>query len=202
MAALLALVSNTVIECLATRLTAWKMWADSTTCLTVPSSGLPVDRPVSVYCIAPPYVEFISVSQMPSYFRPPRCLTDVDLSRLASKLIVSFVYSDDIVSRLSLGSVRDIRNAALWLCEANDNSGREGYSVVTHRTSQWKSREGSSEDMHWVSSSSLVKPHWSFLNVFSCMIFLTWKVSGDEENTRGKHADGRLVSPRSRLLGS
>ncbi|KAF8131142.1 hypothetical protein EV363DRAFT_1331611 [Boletus edulis] len=107
------------------------MWADSTTCLTVSSSGLPIDRPVSVYCIAPP------------------CLTDTDLGRLASKLIVSFVYSDDIVSRLSLGSVRDIRNAALWLCEANDNGGREGYSVVTHRTRQWKSGEGSSEDMHW-----------------------------------------------------
>ncbi|KAH0839538.1 hypothetical protein J3R83DRAFT_423 [Lanmaoa asiatica] len=114
------------------------MWADSTTCLTVPSSGLPVDRPVSVYCIAPP------------------CLTDADLSRLASKLIVSFVYSDDIVSRLSLGSVRDIRNAALWLCEANDNGGREGYSFVTHRTGQWKSGEASSEDMHWVSTSILI----------------------------------------------
>ncbi|KAG9317063.1 hypothetical protein JVU11DRAFT_1250 [Chiua virens] len=107
------------------------MWADSTSCLTVPSSGLPVDRPVSVYCIAPP------------------CLIDADLSRLASKLIVSFVYSDDVVSRLSLGSVRDIRNAALWLCEANENGGREGYSVVTHRTSQWKSGAGSPEDMHW-----------------------------------------------------
>jgi len=94
------------------------MWADSTTCLTVPSSGLPVDRPVSVYCIAPP------------------CLTDADLSRLASKLIISFINSDDIVSRLSLGSVRDIRNAALWLCEANESGGREGYSVVTHRTRQ------------------------------------------------------------------
>jgi len=107
------------------------MWADSTTCLTVASSGLPEDRPVSVYCIAPP------------------CLIDADLSRLASKLIVSFVYSDDIVSRLSLGSVRDIRNAALWLCEANDNGGREGYSVVTHRTRKWKSGEESPDDMQW-----------------------------------------------------
>jgi hypothetical protein len=84
-----------------------------------------------------------------------RCLVDADLSRLASKLIVSFINSDDIVSRLSLGSVRDIRNAALWLCEANESGGREGYSVVTHRTSQWKSGEGTTEDMHWVSTSSL-----------------------------------------------
>ncbi|KIJ70631.1 hypothetical protein HYDPIDRAFT_105377 [Hydnomerulius pinastri MD-312] len=107
------------------------MWADPTTCLTVPSSGLPVDRSVSVYCIAPP------------------CLTDASLSQLASKLIVSFVYSDDIVSRLSLGSVRDIRNAALWLCDANQQGGGEGYSVVTHRTRQWKGGKGSPEDLQW-----------------------------------------------------
>ncbi|KAF9242949.1 hypothetical protein BU15DRAFT_60231 [Melanogaster broomeanus] len=93
------------------------MWADPITCLTIPSSGLPVDRSVSVYCIAPP------------------CLADAALSRLASKL--------------SLGSVRDIRNAALWLCDANGRDGGEGYSVVTHRTRQWKSGNGSAEDVQW-----------------------------------------------------
>lgn len=119
-----------------------------------------------------------------------RCLLDADLSRLASKLIVSFVYSDDIVSRLSLGSVLDIRNAALWLCEANDKGGREGYSVVTHRTRQWRSGEGSSEDMQWVSTSSLYVS-LKFLNIyFLCMGPLIWKVFGDQENTGGKHADG------------
>ena len=30
------------------------MWADPETCLTVPSSGLPVGRQVQVYCFAPP----------------------------------------------------------------------------------------------------------------------------------------------------
>ncbi|KIJ19785.1 hypothetical protein PAXINDRAFT_160496 [Paxillus involutus ATCC 200175] len=108
------------------------MWADPTTCLTVPSSGLPVDRSVSVYCIAPP------------------CLTDAALSNLALNLIVSFVHSDDIVSRLSLGSVRDIRNSALWLCDANDRGGGEGYSVVTQKTRQWKSGNGSPEDLQWL----------------------------------------------------
>ncbi|KAH7888135.1 hypothetical protein F5I97DRAFT_1828981 [Phlebopus sp. FC_14] len=106
------------------------MWADPATCLTVPSSGLPVDRPVSVYCIAPP------------------CLTDAALSRLASNLVVSFVHSDDIVSRLSLGSVRDIRSAALMLCDANERDG-EGYSVVTNRTRRWKGGNGSPEDLPW-----------------------------------------------------
>lgn len=57
-------MSNIYYEMSSSYSTAMKMWADSTTCLTVPSSGLPVDRPVSVYCIAPPYVEFIDVSHV------------------------------------------------------------------------------------------------------------------------------------------
>ncbi|KAH7921707.1 alpha/beta-hydrolase [Leucogyrophana mollusca] len=108
------------------------MWADPTTCLTINSSGLPVDRPVSVYCVAPP------------------CLVDAALSRLAAKLVVSFVYSDDIVSRLSLGSIRDMRNASLWLCDANERSGgTEGYAIVTQRARQWKAGNGSSDDPEW-----------------------------------------------------
>ncbi|KAH7912444.1 hypothetical protein BJ138DRAFT_1148322 [Hygrophoropsis aurantiaca] len=108
------------------------MWADPTTCLTVNSSGLPVDRPVAVYCVAPP------------------CLVDAELSRLAAKLVVSFVYSNDIVSRISLGSIRDMRNASLWLCDANEKSGgKEGYVSVTQRARQWKSGHGSPNDPEW-----------------------------------------------------
>ncbi len=51
---------------------------------------------------------------------PFRCITDTSLSKLANKLVVSFVYSHDVVTRLSLGSVRDLRNAAMWLCEAEN----------------------------------------------------------------------------------
>jgi len=58
---------------------------------------------------------------------------------------------DDIVSRLSLGSVRDIRNAALWLCDANErNGGTEGYSVITNRIRRWKAGNGSDDDLPWV----------------------------------------------------
>lgn len=106
------------------------MWADPTTCLTVPSSGLPADCSVSVYAFAPP------------------CLTDAALSQLASNLVISFVYSDDVVCRLSLGSVRDIRNAALLLCDANER-GEEGYSVTTQRAKEWKSGTGSDDDFRW-----------------------------------------------------
>jgi sn1-specific diacylglycerol lipase len=79
---------------------------------------------------------------------------DASLGSLASKLIVSFVYSHDVVSRLSLDHVRDIRNAALWLCDANDkdagNHG-EGYTAVIKRAGRWKAGLGSADDADWVS---------------------------------------------------
>ncbi|TFK22200.1 alpha/beta-hydrolase [Coprinopsis marcescibilis] len=111
------------------------IWADPKTCLTVPSSGLAVGRRVTVYCFAPP------------------ALTDLNLSRIARKLVISFVYSHDVVSRLSLGSIRDIRNASMWLCEANDSpDGKrqgEGYAALTARARQWKAGKGSPSDPEW-----------------------------------------------------
>ena len=83
------------------------------------------------------------------------CLTDAALGALASKLIVSFVYSHDVVSRLSLDHVRDIRNAALWLCNADDKDGGngvEGYSTVIKRAGLWKAGSGSADDPEWVFS--------------------------------------------------
>lgn len=73
---------------------------------------------------------------------------DPGLSALASNLITSFIYSHDVVSRLSLGSVRDIRNAAMWLCDANDEA--EGYASVTSRARAWKAGSGSSKELDWV----------------------------------------------------
>ncbi|KAJ3738904.1 hypothetical protein DFH05DRAFT_1515723 [Lentinula detonsa] len=108
------------------------MWADPKTCLTVRSSGLPIDRKVSVYCFAPP------------------ALTDASLGKLAENLIVSFVYSHDVVSRLSLGSVRNLKNAASWLCEANESHSQDaGFNVVTARASKWKAGKGTADDPHW-----------------------------------------------------
>ncbi|KDR74509.1 hypothetical protein GALMADRAFT_250502 [Galerina marginata CBS 339.88] len=108
------------------------MWADPKTCLTVRSSGLPVGRQVQVYAFAPP------------------SLTDAALSRLSDKLVVSLVYSHDVVARLSLGSVRDLKNAAMWLCEAESNgTSDDGWSAVTARARKWKDGTGSQDDMDW-----------------------------------------------------
>ncbi|KAF7969412.1 hypothetical protein HWV62_27411 [Athelia sp. TMB] len=102
------------------------MWADPKTCRTVRSSGLPPGRKVSVYCLAPP------------------CLVDPALGALASNMITSLVYSHDVVSRLSLGSIRDIRNASMWLCAANDEEG--GSASVTQKASAWKAGQGTDAD--------------------------------------------------------
>jgi hypothetical protein len=106
-------------------------WADPRTCLTVKSSGLPVNRRVYVYCFGPP------------------ALADAALSRLTNKLIVSIVYSNDVVARLSLGSIRDLKNAAMWLCEANEAGDREGWSAITAHANRWKEGTGSKDDMDW-----------------------------------------------------
>ena len=72
-------------------------------------------------------------------------------------MIVSLVYSHDIVSRLSLGSVLDLRNAAMWLCEAEANGEKagEGWSAVIQRARRWKAGEENEEDMNWVYLFSL-----------------------------------------------
>ena len=80
-----------------------------------------------------------------------RALADAALSRLTDKLIVSLVYSHDVVSRLSLGSIRDLKNAAMWLCEANEaGDRREGWLAITARAKQWKEGTGLKDDMDWV----------------------------------------------------
>ncbi|KAH9928962.1 alpha/beta-hydrolase [Fomitopsis serialis] len=108
------------------------MWANPYTRLTHQYSGLPRRRMVSAYCLAPP------------------CLTTPALGKIAadSGLIVSFVYSTDIISRLSLGSVRDLTRCAAWLCKAEDEHG-EGYSKVTKRALRWKAGYGKEGYEEW-----------------------------------------------------
>ncbi|GJE84830.1 lipase family protein [Phanerochaete sordida] len=109
------------------------MWADPRTCLTHRASGLPTNRRVAAYCYAPP------------------CLVSAPLSRLAASagLITSFVYSHDVVSRLSLGSVRDLRRAAAWLSHAEKEGRGEGYGGVTGRALKAKTGFGKGDDPEW-----------------------------------------------------
>ena len=81
-------------------------------------------------------------------------MTSGALSKLSSGLITSFVYSHDIVARLSLASVRDLKNAAMWLCEAEaDGQGKgkaEGYNAVTERAKRVKDGTAQEGDLEWL----------------------------------------------------
>lgn len=116
----------------------YQMWATPETCLTHKASGLPVGRRVSSYCFAPPCV----VS--------PR----LSAKAAASGLIISFVYGHDIVSRLSLGSVRDLTRGAVWLCAAEnrDETRSDGYNNVTKKALKRKVGRQEEGDEEWVSS--------------------------------------------------
>lgn len=95
----------------------------------------------------------VLLSTVPQW--PISALTDAALSRLARTLITSFVYSNDVVARLSLGTIRDIRNAAFLLCEANEPGGEkqegEGYTSVTNRAKEYKAGKSKTPgEMEWV----------------------------------------------------
>ena len=107
----------------------------------------PSRRPSSVCLLFRPSVSSFHVFSWIPFLNlvSSSALTDAALSRLTNKLIVSIVYSHDVVSRLSLGSIRDLKNAAMWLCEANEaGDGREGWSAITAHAKRWK------DDMNWV----------------------------------------------------
>ncbi|KAL5637227.1 hypothetical protein ACGC1H_001018 [Rhizoctonia solani] len=102
------------------------MWADASTGLTVRRSGLPSHRRVTVYCFGPP------------------CIMSPQLSKLAKSMVTSFIYSHDIVSTLSLGSVRDMQRAAAWLCVG---SGEESCSNMLSKATRHRfGRQGEDEE--------------------------------------------------------
>ena len=63
---------------------------------------------------------------------------------------MSFVYSHDLVSRLSLGALRDMSRAAVWLCKAEAEGRPEGYTGITRRALRYNMGFGSRDDPIWV----------------------------------------------------
>ena len=55
------------------------------------------------------------------------------LSRLSASFITSFAYSHDVITRLSLGSVRDLKRATSWLCygQNNDQQGETCSNIIS-----------------------------------------------------------------------
>lgn len=73
------------------------LWANPETCLTTVASGLPPGRRLHAYCYACP------------------ATMNRELGDRCEGLITTYAYSYDLVCRLSLGSILDIRNAAAWI---------------------------------------------------------------------------------------
>jgi hypothetical protein len=100
---------------------------------------------------------------------------------------------------LSLGSVRDLRNAALWLCDAESNGkAGEGWAAVTSRAKQWKAGFGSKDDGDWVyafpSSSSRV------MGADLCLIPLI-PVHRGAQNPRSEYAHDKHVPAGTGAVG-
>ncbi|KAI8578054.1 hypothetical protein K450DRAFT_248799 [Umbelopsis ramanniana AG] len=93
----LVLVGHSLGAAIASILTL--MLASPESCTTTLQSGLPPFRPVKTYCLASP------------------CCMDIQLSERSRKLITSMVYSYDVITRLSLGSIRDLRTVVAWLTQ-------------------------------------------------------------------------------------
>jgi sn1-specific diacylglycerol lipase len=79
---------------------------------------------------------------------------DARLCDLSKDLITSLVYSHDLVSRLSLGALRDMSRAAVWLCKAEAEGRPEGYTGITRRALRHKMGFGSRDDPIWVRALS------------------------------------------------
>ena len=91
------------------------MWGDPSTGLTFAGSGLPQGRRVHAFCFGVP------------------CVATEALAQKVSTLVTSHVFSYDLVSRLSLGAIQDIRNACAWLCyEDTEASRRQPGSDSAH----------------------------------------------------------------------
>jgi len=103
----------------------------------------------------------------------------------------SFVYSYDVVSRLSLGSVRDMTSAASWLCDADERGNGEGYTGIFRRALMQKAGYGDIGSLDWVYFTS---PH---LHPY----LILFVVPLHQENPGGKHADGPSVPSRKGVVG-
>lgn len=91
-----------------------------------------------------------------AYVIVPRAAYDPHLCELSKNLITSFVYSHDLVSRLSLGALRDMSRAAVWLCKAEAEGRPEGYTGITRRALRHKMGFGSRDDPIWVRHSQQI----------------------------------------------
>ncbi|TPX51847.1 hypothetical protein SeLEV6574_g00020 [Synchytrium endobioticum] len=78
------------------------LWGNPATGTLNGSFGLPVGRVIQCFAFACPQV------------------VDKDTSKLLQSLVISTAIEDDFIPRLSLGSVRDLRNVVVWMRDNDD----------------------------------------------------------------------------------
>lgn len=163
------------------------MWADPTTGLTTTSSGLPSGRRLHAYCFAVP------------------CVTSPSLARKVSSIITSFTYSYDLVCRLSLGSIQDIRNCSAWLCYQDKVAGHtEGsMNALMKRAFEYQSGRMDGSQIERVEEEFLVLRKTLEANMGNTHLFPPGKVlyaltSGDD--LLQNPAEGERQGKRQRLF--
>ena len=162
------------------------MWADPTTGLTTPSSGLPTGRRLHAYCFAVP------------------CVTSAALGRKITSVITSFTYSYDLVCRLSLGSIQDIRNGSAWLCYQDKLAGHTDGSMnaLMKRAFEYQSGRLESPHKEEVENEFLVLRKTLEANMGNTHLFPPGKVlyalTGGDDLLQSEEVEGR--GKRQRLF--
>nr|CAG8496412.1 10101_t:CDS:2 [Entrophospora candida]CAG8504082.1 14727_t:CDS:2 [Entrophospora candida] len=123
------------------------LFASPKTCKTTKSSGLPVGRRVHAYAFASP------------------CVMSGDLSKLAIPLVTSVAYRTDVITRLSVGHIKDLRDMIKFLCKKNNNidgDNEEFVSVIIKKILKYQSSRFTSnsskeecEDFFWETSQKI-----------------------------------------------
>lgn len=123
------------------------LFASPETCRTTKSSGLPVGRHVHAYAFASP------------------CVMSGDLSKLAIPLVTSIAYRTDVITRLSIGHINDLRDMIKLLCKKNNDIGddnEEFASVIIKKILKYQSSRFTSnsskeecEDFFWETSQKI-----------------------------------------------
>jgi len=109
-----------------------------------------------------------------------------------------------------LGSARDLRNAALWLCEAEEGKHQfskdgqdlqsDGWTAVTNCAKRWKEAtenggKGRQEDMDWV------RPFSWLATWMQVLLIQGYPVNCSAQDTGGQYARSRFVSSWACALG-
>lgn len=107
------------------------MWASPETGRTTRRSGLPPGRRTHAYSFAVP------------------CVMGAKLARRAAPLVTSYCYSYDLVCRLSLGAILDIRNACAWLAYENNQPAQSSAAAPQSSSSTTLSTSASPQSQHY-----------------------------------------------------